>query len=54
MVERASMHQGELFIILESHELEGYNTLLTVGVYSGDKLLEKVKTSFIGPMKRSK
>ncbi len=53
-VERASMRAGELFIILETGELEGYNTLLTVGVYSGDKLLEKVKTSFVGPMKRSK
>lgn len=50
---RASMQQGELFIILAGEELEGYNTLLTVGVYSGDELLEKVKTSFVGPMNRT-
>lgn len=53
-VDRASMVQGELFIILDKDQLQGYNTVLTVGVYSGDKLLEKVETSFVGPMARTK
>lgn len=42
--------QGELFIILDSDQLEGMKTRLVIGVYSGDKLLEKVKTSFVGPI----
>jgi len=42
--------QGELFIILANDQLEGMKTKLVIGVYSGDKLLEKVKTSFVGPI----
>jgi hypothetical protein len=43
--------QGELFIILPKDELAGMKTKVTIGVYSGDRLLEKVRTTFVGPMK---
>lgn len=42
--------QTEMFIILPKDQLDGMKTKVVVGVYSGDKLLEKVKTSFMGPM----
>lgn len=43
--------QTELFIILPKDQLEGMKTHVVVGVFSGGKLLEKVKTTFLGPMK---
>ncbi len=43
--------QGELFIMLDRSQLEGMKTKLIIGVFSGDRLLEKVKTSFVGPLK---
>lgn len=42
--------QTEVFIILPKDQLAGIKTKVVVGIYSGDKLLEKVKTSFMGPM----
>ncbi|MBP6311265.1 MAG: cytochrome c oxidase accessory protein CcoG [Flavobacteriales bacterium] len=42
--------QGELFIILPKDQLQGTKTKLEIGVFSGDKLLETVKTSFVGPI----
>ena len=42
--------QGELFIVLANDQLDGMKTKLVIGIYSGDKLLEKVKTSFVGPI----
>lgn len=44
------MAQTELFIILAKDQLEGMKTKVVVGVYSGDKLVDEVKTSFLGPM----
>ncbi len=46
--------QSELFIVLSKGQLQGVKTKLVIGVYSGDKLLEKVKTSFVGPMTAKK
>lgn len=42
--------QTELFIILPKDQLDGMKTNVVVGVFNGDKLLEKVKTTFLGPM----
>lgn len=42
--------KGEAFIILPESSLDGTKTTVTIGVYSGDQLLEKVKTSFVGPI----
>ena len=53
-LQKAQLMEGEMFIILDPGQMSGYNTEVTVGVFTGEKLLEKVRTSFIGPMaKRS-
>ncbi len=44
------MAQTELFIILAKDQLEGMKTKVVVGVYSGEKLVDEIKTSFLGPM----
>lgn len=49
-VNAGELAQGELFIILPKDQLDGMKTKVVVGVYSGDRLLEKVKTSFVGPI----
>lgn len=41
--------EGALFVELEKDQLTGTETKLKIGVYTGDKLLETVKTSFMGP-----
>lgn len=46
--------KGEAFIILPKSSLDGTKTTVTIGVYSGDQLLEKVKTSFVGPIVMNK
>lgn len=49
---RGQSVEGALFILLDPHDLERHSMKLTIGVFSGDVLLEKVRTSFIGPVKR--
>ena len=51
-IEPGALAQSELFVLLSPAELSGMKTQVTIGVYSGDKLLEKVSTAFVGPMKR--
>jgi cytochrome c oxidase accessory protein FixG len=46
----AQLVEGEMFVVLDAGQMAGYNMDLTIGVFAGDKLLEKVRTSFIGPM----
>jgi len=41
--------QGAFFIDLDGKELTGTETKLKIAVYTGDRLLETVKTSFMGP-----
>ena len=48
------MGKGELFVILAKDQLEGMKTNVVIGIYSGDRLLEKVNTSFVGPMNTRK
>jgi cytochrome c oxidase accessory protein FixG len=48
-----SLGQTELFVVLDPSQLDGMKTRVTIGIYSGDKLLEKVRASFVGPMKPS-
>ena len=50
-LEKASLAQGALFILLDHKELRGTKTKLTIGVYSGDRLIEEVSTSFVGPIR---
>lgn len=48
-IEKQAVAQGALFIILNENELDGIKTTLKIGVYSGDRLIETVKTTFLGP-----
>jgi cytochrome c oxidase accessory protein FixG len=48
-----ALAQSELFVVLSRAELSGMKTKVTIGVFTGDKLLEKVSTSFVGPMKQT-
>ncbi len=49
-VKAGELAQAEAFIILPRAELDGMKTKVVVGIFSGDDLLEKVTTSFVGPM----
>lgn len=42
--------QTELFIILPKDQLDGMKTKVVVGIFSGDKLVKKISTSFMGPL----
>ncbi len=44
--------EGAMFILLDRSQLDGRKTKLKIGVYSGDELVETVKTNFIGPFQR--
>jgi cytochrome c oxidase accessory protein FixG len=50
VLKAGELSQGELFIVLDKGQLDGMKTKVVVGIYSGDRLLEKVKTSFVGPI----
>lgn len=41
--------EGAFFIVLDQNEITSLKTQLIVGVYDGEKQLETVKTTFIGP-----
>ena len=43
--------ESTFFIYLPENEIKERKTILKVGVYSGDKKLETVKTTFLGPIK---
>lgn len=48
---QAELAQGSLFIILDPSTLSGMKTKVSIGVYSADRLLETVSTSFVGPIR---
>jgi polyferredoxin len=43
--------QGSMFIYIDAKDLEKRSTKLKIEVYSDNRLLETVKTSFLGPVK---
>ena len=43
--------EGALFIEIDRDQLDGRKNKVIVEVYSGDKVVDKVNTSFLGPMK---
>jgi hypothetical protein len=49
-VKAGELGQGELFIILDKDRLHAMKTKVVIGIYAGDHLLEKVSTSFVGPL----
>jgi cytochrome c oxidase accessory protein FixG len=49
-VQAGKMTEGAFFIEMPTNKLTGMKTTLYIEVYEGDKLMDKVKTSFVGPM----
>ena len=47
---KESKTASEFFIMLPKAEITGRKTILFVNVYSGDKKLQRVKTTFLGPI----
>ncbi len=47
---KGQMTEGAFFIEMEKAKLTGMKTIIYVEVYSNGKFLNKVKTSFVGPM----
>lgn len=50
LVKRESASAGTMFIYIDPKNLEKRSTKIKVGVYSNGKLLETIKTSFLGPV----
>lgn len=50
-VHKENEASGEFFIIMNKDSITERKTKLKVGVYSGNKLIEIVETSFLGPIK---
>ncbi len=50
MLLKESKTEGEFFILLPKEKIKGRKTILFVDIYSGDKKLESVKTTFLGPI----
>lgn len=50
IVEKESKAATEFFIFLPKEEIKSRKTELKIGVYSGDRKLETVKTTFLGPI----
>jgi cytochrome c oxidase accessory protein FixG len=48
-VEKQGLAEGTLFIEINASDLTGDKDKVEIGVYSGDKLIETTKTSFLGP-----
>ncbi|MBK9274441.1 MAG: cytochrome c oxidase accessory protein CcoG [Flavobacteriales bacterium] len=46
----AALAQGSLFIILDPSAMSGMKTKVNIGVYTDDRLLEDVSTTFVGPI----
>jgi cytochrome c oxidase accessory protein FixG len=47
--EKAGLAQTSLIVTMDPRKLRGVSTRIRIGVYSGEKRLETVRTSFVGP-----
>ncbi|NNM15644.1 MAG: cytochrome c oxidase accessory protein CcoG, partial [Bacteroidia bacterium] len=54
IVEEQGLTQGALMIIANRDEISKFRTSLMIGIYSDGELIDKAKTTFIGPVKRTK
>jgi polyferredoxin len=43
---------AKLFVLLNRNQITSMNTPLEIDVYSGDQLTQRIRTSFLGPVKR--
>ncbi len=48
-VRPAEISEGSFFVILKKEDIKFSNTKLKIGVYSGDRLIDQIETSFVGP-----
>lgn len=48
-VEEQGIAEGVMFVLMEKESLDGVKTKIKIGVYEGDRRIETVKTSFMGP-----
>ena len=53
MVPSEGMLKVVCFIKIPANEIKSARTVVTVGIYNGDKLIEKIKIKFIGPVGKS-
>ena len=44
--------ETKFLVLLEKDDIKKMNTPIEIGVYDGDKLIKKVKTSFLGPVEK--
>ncbi len=54
VVNEQGIAQGALFIYASKTDLKKMKSKFTIGIYSGDELLYKMKTTFIGPITLNK
>ncbi|WP_306643666.1 cytochrome c oxidase accessory protein CcoG [Sanyastnella coralliicola] len=52
LVEQQGMAEGVFFIRIHGDNLDGTKNKVEVGIYDGERLIETVKTNFIGPFKQ--
>lgn len=52
-VEKENAASGEFFVIIDKNNIKNRKTELKIGVYSGDKKIETVKTNFLGPITKT-
>ncbi|MGF1564404.1 MAG: cytochrome c oxidase accessory protein CcoG [Flavobacteriales bacterium] len=53
-VEKQGQHDGVFFIRIHKEQLTTTKTPVVIGIYENDRLIETVKTNFIGPMPSTK
>lgn len=52
LVEKQGMVEGVFFVRINGEDLQGTKNKIEIGVYDGERLIEKVSTNFIGPFKQ--
>ena len=50
-LEEQGIGEGAFFVAIDPDNLESMSSKIAIGVYSGEELVEKVKTKFLGPAK---
>ncbi len=50
LVKKDSKTESEFFILLDKKDIKDRKTKLVIGLYSGNKKLETIKTNFLGPI----
>ena len=48
-LEEQGIAEGAFFVVIEPGELVKMSSKISIGVFSGERLVEKVKTKFLGP-----